>query len=34
MTHAHNVFGLYLLTMLVIVGVLGWLGFSMFRKSN
>ena len=32
MTHAHNVFGLYLLTMLVIVGVLGWLGFSMFRK--
>ena len=34
MTHAHNVFGLYLLTMLVIVGVLGWLGFSMFRKPN
>jgi phospholipase C len=32
MTHAHNVFGLYLLTMFVIVGVLGWLGFSMLRK--
>ena len=32
MTHARNVFGLYLLTVLAIVGVLGWLGFSMFRK--
>jgi phospholipase C len=34
MTHARNVFGLYLLTMLVIVGVLGWLGFSMLRRPN
>jgi phospholipase C len=34
MTHAHNVFGLYLLTMFVIVGVLGWLGFSMLRRPN
>ncbi len=33
MTHARNVFGLYLLTILVIVGVLGWLGFSMLRRS-
>lgn len=34
MTHARNVFGLYLLTVLVIVGVLGWLGFSMLRRPN
>ena len=32
MTHARNVFWLYLLTILVIVGVLGWLGFSMLRR--
>ena len=33
MTHARNVFGLYLLTILVITGVLAWLGFSMLRRS-
>ena len=32
MTHARSVFGLYLLTMFVIVGVLGVVGFSMLRR--
>ncbi|MEP6972838.1 MAG: alkaline phosphatase family protein [Actinomycetota bacterium] len=32
MSHARSVFQLYLLTMLVIVGVLGVLGFSMLRR--
>jgi len=32
MVHARSVFGLYLLTLFVIVGVLGVLGFSMLRR--
>jgi len=34
MAHARSVFGLYLLTVLVIVGVLVALGFSMLRRPN
>jgi phospholipase C len=34
MAHARSVFGLYLLTMFVIVGVLVILGFSMLRRPN
>jgi hypothetical protein len=34
MVHARSVFGLYLLTLFVIVGVVGLLGFSMLRRPN
>jgi phospholipase C len=34
MVHSRSVFGLYLLTLFVIVGVVGALGFSMLRRPN